>query len=176
MHLLPTPFPSVWRSALRAVALGVCVVLAMALAGCATPRKPALAADQQQWIGRLTLKVEDNPRLSFSAGFDLRGSARQGTLELVTPLGTTAALLAWSVAGARLQVPGEPMREAASVEALVRAATGTEVPIAVLFDWLAGQPTPALGWQVDLSQRGQGRLQARRQEPPAELRLVLDNR
>ena len=176
MHLLPTHFPSVWRSTLRGVALGLSVVLAIALAGCATSRKPPPPAGQPHWVGRLTLKVEDNPRLSFSAGFDLRGSAREGTLELATPLGNTAALLEWSAAGARLQVPGEPPRQAPSLEALVRAATGTEVPIAVLFDWLAGQPTPALGWQVDLSQRGQGRLQARRQQPPAELRLVLENR
>jgi len=123
----------------------------------------------------MSLKMEDDPRLSFSAGFDLRGSAREGTLELVTPLGSTAALLEWSAAGARLQVAGEPPRQGASLEALVLAATGTEVPIAALFDWLAGRPTTSTGWQVDLSQRGQGRLQAQRQQPPAELRLVLDN-
>ena len=176
MHLLPTPFPSAWRSTLRGLALGLSVVLAMALAGCATPRSPPSPAGQPHWVGRLTLKVENDPRLSFSAGFDLRGSAREGALELATPLGNTAALLDWSAAGARLQVPGEPPRRAASLEALVRAATGTDIPIAVLFDWLAGQPTVAPGWQVDLSQRAEGRLQARRQQPPAELRLVLDNR
>lgn len=152
------------------------MMVAMVLAGCATPRTPPPPPGQPHWIGRLTLKVEDDPRLSFSAGFDLRGSPREGSLELATPLGNTAALLEWSAAGARLQVAGEPPRQAASLEALVWAATGTEMPVAVLFDWLAGQPTPAPGWQVDLSQRGQGRLQARRQRPPAELRLVLDNR
>ncbi len=148
---------------------------AWALGGCASLRPAAVSAHLPHWSGRLALKVDDDPRQSFSAGFDLRGSPRQGALELMTPLGGTAALLEWSAAGARLQVPGEPPRQAASLEALVEAATGTAVPVAALFDWLEGRPTEVAGWQADLSQRDRGRLQARRLRPAADLRLVLDN-
>lgn len=162
------------RRRFAALSLPVMAVT-LALGGCASLRPPPGSAHLPHWSGRLSLKVDDDPRQSFSAGFDLRGSPRQGALELMTPLGGTAALLEWSAAGARLQVPGEPPRQAASLEALVEAATGTAVPVAALFDWLEGRPTEVAGWQADLSQRDRGRLQARRLRPAADLRLVLDN-
>ncbi len=163
------------RALLRSAAAGLGALAALSLAGCASLRAPSASTHLPHWSGRLSLKVGDDPRQSFSAGFDLSGSPRQGTLELMTPLGGTAALLEWSAAGARLQVPGERSREAPSLEALVEAALGTPVPVAALFDWLAGRPTEVAGWQADLSERPQGRLQARRLRPAAELRLVLDN-
>jgi outer membrane lipoprotein LolB len=54
--------------------------------------------------------------------------------------------------------------------------TGAALPVAALFDWLAGRAADVAGWQVDLSLREQGRLSARRDtpRPGAELRLVLD--
>jgi outer membrane lipoprotein LolB len=46
--------------------------------------------------------------------------------------------------------------------------------VAALFDWLAGVPSVADGWQVDLSGRTEGRLRARRlAAPAADLRIVL---
>ena len=122
----------------------------------------------------MSLQVEGEARQSFSAGFDLRGSPAAGSLELTTPLGSTAALLEWSADGARLRIPGEPVRMAPSLDELARQALGTPVPVAALFDWLDGRPTEALGWQADLSRQASGRLQARRLQPAAELRLVFD--
>ncbi len=154
------------------------LVLGLGLGGCATPRRPVPSADapERQWSGRLSLRVEDAPQQAVSAGFDLRGSARGGSLALTTPLGNTAALLEWSAQGARLRVPGEPARSAPSLDALVQSALGVSVPVAALFDWLEGKPTTAEGWQADLSQQARGRLVARRLKPPAELRLVFDAR
>jgi outer membrane lipoprotein LolB len=46
--------------------------------------------------------------------------------------------------------------------------------VAALFDWLAGFPSVADGWQADLSGRAEGRLRARRlTAPAADLRIVL---
>jgi outer membrane lipoprotein LolB len=46
--------------------------------------------------------------------------------------------------------------------------------VATLFDWLAGIPSVATGWQADLSGRAEGRLRARRlTAPAADLRIVL---
>ncbi len=147
----------------------------LALSGCASLRRPrAGEGTVRQWTGRMSLQVEGEARQSFSAGFELRGSAAAGSLELTTPLGGTAALLEWSGAGARLRIPGEPARSAPSLDELARQALGTSVPVAALFDWLDGRPTPVEGWQADLSRQASGRLQARRLQPPAELRLVLD--
>ena len=162
------------RRAFLLAATGLPLLAPALLAGCAAPpaRPPAPGA---HWSGRLALQVDGDAQRSFSAGFDLRGSPQEGELELTTPLGSTAARLQWAPGRARLQAPGQPERQAASLDELAAQATGTPLPVAALFDWLAGIPTPADGWQADLSQRAQGRLRARRLgTPAADLRLVLE--
>ena len=161
------------RLSLRAgaSALGLIALLA---AGCAAPPRRASEAEPR-WSGRLSVQVQGERGQSFSAGFDLRGSAQAGDLELRTPLGQTAAVLQWSPQGARLQAPGQAERRAASLDELILQVMGTPVPVAALFDWLAGTPTATQGWQADLSRRAQGRLHARRlASPAADLRLVLE--
>lgn len=146
--------------------------------GCATPRRvdESLREAGRYWSGRLALQVPDEPQQSFSAAFELRGSAREGELSLFTPLGSTAALLRWAPGQATLRSDGQPPREFPSLESLVREAVGADLPVAALFDWLVGIPTAVAGWQADLSQRDQGRLRARRltPTPQADLRVVLD--
>ena len=68
------------------------------------------------------------------------------------------------------------VRKYESVDALVTQATGSPLPVAALFDWLAGRNVPVPGWQADLSLLGEGRLRAQRISPPpvADLRVVLD--
>lgn len=161
------------RACLRAVAGSACV-LALTLSGCALtpPRRPAAGT---RWRGRLALQVQGGAEGSFSAGFDLSGSPAAGELELYTPLGGSAALLEWAPGRASLRVPGQPAREAASLDDLLAQALGTAIPVAALFDWLVGVPTLAAGWRADLSQHAAGRVQARRLETPAaDLRIVLE--
>jgi outer membrane lipoprotein LolB len=150
---------------------------ALLVGGCATPPRPAGPADAQSgpWSGRLALQVEDNQSQSFSAGFQLKGSARAGELALFNPLGGTLAVLSWAPGTATLRGNG-PAREFESVDALVAHVTGSAIPVAALFDWLRGANTPVPGWQADLTQLDQGRLRAQRLQPPppADLRLVLD--
>lgn len=149
----------------------------MVLAGCASPPKMTGPTDTQTgpWSGRLALAVEGNQSQSFSAGFELKGHAGAGDLTLFTPLGGTLAVLAWAPGSATLRSNGQT-REFPSVEALVAHATGSAIPVAALFDWLRGTDTPVPGWQADLSQLPQGRLRARRLDPPppADLRVVLE--
>lgn len=123
----------------------------------------------------MALQVQDKPGDSFSAGFELKGMVSAGELTLFTPLGGTAALLKWAPGEATLETGGQT-RRFESIDALVAAATGSPLPVAALFDWLAGTDTPVAGWQADLSGLREGRLQARRQVPApvADLRLVLD--
>jgi len=146
-------------------------------AGCASPPRTTAPADAATgpWSGRLALQVEDNQSQSFSAGFELKGSARAGELALHTPFGGTLAVLAWAPGSATLRANGQT-RDFESVDALVAHATGAAIPVAALFDWLRGIDTPVAGWQADLSLLGQGRLRAQRLEPPpqAELRVVLE--
>lgn len=154
------------------------VAAALLLQGCATPQRPAAPAGQEQVrtvSGRLALQVEERTSESFSASFELRGTAQAGELELFSPLGSTLARLGWGPAGATLAQGGQT-RQYASLEALAAAATGTPLPIGALFDWLAGVNTPVPGWQVDLSQVQQGRLHARRLQPlpAADLRVAFE--
>lgn len=157
------------RTLLHAVAAGS---LALALASCAAPMREA----GPRWSGRLALQVEGRPDLAFTAVFDLRGSPGVGELEFLTPLGGTAARLQWVPGQASLRIPGQPERAAASLDDLVRQAIGTTIPVAALFDWLAGIPAPAAGWEADLSERAAGRLRARRLAAPAtDLRVILES-
>lgn len=131
--------------------------------------------EPQLWRGRLALRVESEPPQSFFAGFELSGHAGQGELRLFSPLGTTLADLRWSPQSATLSNNGET-RQFESLDALATQATGTAIPIAALFQWLAGVQTGADGWSADLSQLDDGRLTARRTQPApaAELRLILE--
>jgi outer membrane lipoprotein LolB len=147
------------------------------LAGCATAPKPSGPAEASTgpWSGRLALQVQDKPAESFSAGFELKGSAQTGELSLYSPLGGMLALLDWQPGLATLRTGGEP-RQFPSVDSLVAHVVGEPIPVAALFDWLRGLDTRVPGWRADLSQLAQGRLSAKRLQPlpEADLRLVLE--
>jgi outer membrane lipoprotein LolB len=150
--------------------------VALAATGCAAPRSPEAAqAPGTNWSGRLALQVEGDASQSFSAAFELRGAPQAGDLTLFSPLGGTLAALAWSPGSATLRTGGQE-RQFSSLEALAAAATGAPLPVAALFDWLAGRNTPVPGWQADLSQLAEGRLRARRTDPQpaADLRIALE--
>lgn len=162
---------------LRRAALALVSGAGLFIAGCAQPAR----VEQHDgitvavWQGRLALQVQDQPSQSFSAGFELRGRAEAGELTLYNPLGGTLAALQWAPGSAILR-SGDQVRRFDSIDALVAGATGTAIPVANLFDWLAGNNTPVAGWAADLSQLPQGRLSARRFAPPpaADLRVALE--
>lgn len=151
------------------------------IAGCAVPTRATDSKHPETtpWHGRLAVQVEADaahtPAQSFSAGFELTGSALAGELTLYTPLGNTAAALTWSPQTAVLRTNGD-VRYFDSLESLIKQAVGTEIPVAALFAWLSGDNLIVAGWHADLSQQANGKITARRTEPlpQAELRLVLD--
>lgn len=145
--------------------------------GCAslpTPRTDAVTGPVRN--GRLALSVQDQPQASFSAQFELRGSPQAGELSLLSPLGSALARLHWSPGDALLEAAGRAPQRFDSLDAMLAQVSGTPLPVAALFDWLEGRPTPVPGWEPDLSGLDAGRLRARRLDPPpqAELRVVLE--
>ena len=147
------------------------------IAGCATPIKSTGNFDpENHWQGRIAIKVLSTPPQAFSADFELDGQGEAGTLALFSPLGTTVAQMEWAPGLAQLRNGGE-LRTFDSLSALAQQATGTELPVAALFDWLRGTATTAPGWEADLSQLTEGRLLARRKTdsaPAVELRILLE--
>jgi outer membrane lipoprotein LolB len=150
------------------------LTLALMATGCASPRLSATDANAY-WSGRMAIEVLKEPPETLSAGFELQGSAQTGEMVLLSPIGTTLAVLKWSTQGAQL-TQGQQQIESSNLQSLGAQLTGTELPIAALFEWLAGRPADASGWQVDLSGHAQGKITAQRQQPApgAFLRVVLD--
>jgi outer membrane lipoprotein LolB len=164
-----------WPSPLeRRAWLGLLSVSLLSLIGCATPR-PQPSDPTAFWSGRLALQLQSTPPQNWSASFELQGSAEQGQLVLLSPIGTTLARLSWTPQSALLE-QGEDKTASNSLQSLSQRLTGTDLPIAALFEWLAGKAADAPGWQVDLSAHSQGRLTARRNTPAPEtvLRILLD--
>lgn len=110
---------------------------------------------------------------SYFAGFELSGQASLGQMRLLSPLGQTLASLHWSPQGARLE-KGDEVRHFESVAAMTAALTGQAIPLQALFDWLEGRATPVSGWDVNLAERAQGKITAKRRLPPAELKVILN--
>jgi outer membrane lipoprotein LolB len=167
-----------------AIAALCCFFAIFFMAGCASQKRTGSQNSlyPENWRGRLAVRVQADPSQgqtrdqAFSAEFDLHGNAQQGDLLFYTPLGSTAAVIHWEPGKAELLTNGEP-RTFTDLNRLIRELLGTEVPIESLFLWLAGKRQDTAGWQVDLTDKAQGKITARRLEPPpvAELKLILEN-
>jgi outer membrane lipoprotein LolB len=128
--------------------------------------------------GRLSLRVASDPPQSLYAVFNLNGDAQTGELTLSTPLGSTIAQLSWTPKSAVL-TSNNQTKTYSSTNELIENATGTALPLSALLDWLAGQDTPVVGWDIDLSlmkNEEQKRLIAKRTFPlpAADLRIIVD--
>lgn len=150
----------------------------LAFMGCATQNRPLATQGTmlaQEWQGRISVSVQNNPPTAMSAGFLLRGNAVQGELDLYSPLGTTLAALQWSPQSVRL-LQGQTSEHFESLDQLTEKTTGATLPIEAIFGWLRGHPLSAQGWQADLTNVSQGRLTAHRTAPLPEvtLRIKLD--
>ncbi|OJU89824.1 MAG: hypothetical protein BGO13_02180 [Burkholderiales bacterium 66-5] len=144
------------------------------LAACAQPPR-TLPEGNDTWRGRLALQVDDNSAQSFSAAFELQGDPSRGALTVFNPLGNVLARLTWQPGKAVLD-DGKAQRQSASLAALTRELTGSELPVMALFEWLHGRETRIAGWHTDLSALGSGRIVATRLQPlpRAVLRIVLE--
>lgn len=153
--------------------------LVLWLAACATNPTPSQSVAQvssdKQWQGRISVTVLSDPPRNMSSGFSLVGDARQGELNLFSPLGTTLATLQWNPTTTQW-LQGSQQHRYDSIAHLTEETTGAALPMDAMFDWLQGHATASPGWQADLSAIDQGALVARRisPEPLVVLRIKLD--
>lgn len=164
--------------------LGVAVT---SLVGCANRPPPAVSATAL--AGRMILQIgatPSQPARQWSAGFELRGTAHAGELDLTSPLGTLVAQARWQPGVVELSQGGERLRFD-SLPDLARQLLGETVPLEALFDWLRGRPEPQAphevtnagfvqqGWAVDLTGLASGAFTAKRtSEPTITLRARLE--
>lgn len=153
--------------------MGWLVLCALWLAGCAQPM-PSAPVEENSWNGRIALQIDGQASQSFSAMFELRGTAQAGGLVLLSPFGNRIAQLDWKDGHAQL-VSGQDTRTSDSLDTLLQDVTGTRIPVTALFSWLKGTQASATGWQADLTGIVDGRLTARRDDPQptATLRIAL---
>ena len=172
--------------------------LALLLQACATHAPPLPG---HVYAGRLAVRSDAGaaqPARAMSGQFELSGNASSGQLILTSPLGVTVARARWSDPRGATGEPSDIELEAnggsahyPTLEAMMQQAIGDQLPLAAMFDWLAGRPWPGapvtrapgglafdqLGWHVDQSQFAADRLiDAQRVDPPPTLhvRVKLD--
>ena len=173
---MPSPFGAIaspLTGTLRHRWMGWLVLCALWLAGCAQPM-PSAPVEENSWNGRIALQIDGQASQSFSAMFELRGTAQAGGLVLLSPFGNRIAQLDWKDGHAQL-VSGQDTRTSDSLDTLLQEVTGTRIPVTALFSWLKGTQASATGWQADLTGIADGRLTARRDDPQptATLRIAL---
>jgi outer membrane lipoprotein LolB len=187
--------PSVRAVSVRAASAALLTAAAALLQACVS-HPPPLAG--QVYSGRLAVRTDAaaaQEAHAVSGQFELSGNASSGQLVLTSPLGTTVARARWSRPEGGL---GEPSlieleadgttRRYATLDEMMQRAIGDQLPLAAMFDWLAGRPWPAaaarraadgpsfaqLGWQVDLSRfAASGLISATRSAPPPTLHVLV---
>jgi len=141
----------------------------LALVGaCANAPKPPRDAF---WQGRMSLTVHLTPVQHVAAAFELEGNATQGELTLFSPLGHPSLVLRWSPGQAQWLQNGQT-RSFASLSEMTQAATGTDLPMDALFEWLAGRDLAVPGWTLKRSGSA-GRWSAQRSQPAPAVTLTV---
>ena len=115
------------------------------LGACTLPPQPPRDAF---WQGRMSLTVHQTPVQHVSAAFELEGNANKGELTLFSPLGHASLALRWSPGLAEWLQNGKT-RSFASLSEMTQAATGTDLPLTALFEWLAGRDLAVPGWTIE---------------------------
>jgi outer membrane biogenesis lipoprotein LolB len=199
--MTPAPASFASRRRFNLHAIGLSALALMGITGCATPGgAPASGTDStsnppRQWRGRFQLLTPQRqsgrfilshhpagpggPAGGLSGGWARGRTAERFELELLTPLGSTAALLVASQGMASLDLSDGRRFEATSLEQLTNDTLGWTVPLQQLPGWLGqlerGETIEHPAWRVGVEQTeplrlflaGPGQVQ---------LRLLLDAR
>lgn len=138
------------------------------LGACTLP--PQLPRDAF-WQGRMSLTVHQTPVQHVSAAFELEGNANEGELTLFSPLGHASLVLRWSPGLAQWLQNGQT-RKFANLSEMTQAATGTDLPLTALFEWLAGRDLAVPGWTIERTGSA-GPWSAKRHQPEPAVTLMV---
>ena len=133
------------RSRRRARAPGAALLVAVLLAGCATPRAPEVpeADGTRAWNGRFAatwMLAGAAPQEDRASGrFQLRALGDATEMEIVSPFGQTLMRASARPGLATIETADGRSHQAANPQALTEALLGWRVPIERLPRWLAGE-------------------------------------
>lgn len=119
----------------------------------------------------MSLTVHQTPVQHVAAAFELEGNPTQGELTLFSPLGHASLVLRWSPGQAQWMQNGQT-RQFVSLAEMTQAATGTDLPLDALFDWLDGRDSAAPGWIVERSGSAKA-WSAKRSQPAPAVTLMI---
>ncbi len=140
------------------------------------PQTPGTALPQTPTplpqAGRLSVVIQTDPVQQMIADFELEGDAQQGELRLFGPFGSSIAVLQWEP-GRAVLIEGERRRVVRSIDWLIERVTGAALPVALIFDWLAGRPVRSDDWEVSPRDRPNAPLRATRLQPLPRIELTL---
>ncbi|ATF86335.1 lipoprotein localization protein LolB [Burkholderia gladioli] len=170
-------------------------------AGTATPGADVITTQAAHaYTGRFAVRYDDRlgkPQNVYG-NFAWQETGNAITLELRSPLGQTLAIVRSSPLNASLEMPGRAPRSATDVGQLMRDALGFALPLDGLRYWMLPQPSPSTpadvvresgtqikqirqdGWTIDYLAyadapvTGVKRLNLTREDPPLDIKLVLD--
>src|SRR5438132_1472646 len=120
--------------------LVACTELAPRVEGVRGPAAPLWTSFEVS--GRIAVRSEDD---AFSGNFAWRHSPDADSIDLLSPLGQTAARLSRDAAGIRFQSGDGHSLQAPDWEALTQRALGWSLPVAGLSYWMQGVPAPNTG-------------------------------
>lgn len=164
-------------------------------AGPAAPSADAITTQAAHaYTGRFAVRYEDRlgkPQNVYG-NFAWQETGNAITLELRSPLGQTFAIVRSSPQNASLEMPGRAPRNATDVGQLMRDTLGFALPLDGLRYWMLLPPSPPDvvresgkqirqdGWTIDYLAYadapaiGVKRLNLTREDPPLDIKLVLD--
>ncbi len=125
-----------------------------------------------QYAGRISVTIQSEPQQHLNAEVELTGDATQGELKVYGPFGSLLAILQWQPERAVL-IEGERRRTVKNIDWLIERVTGAPLPVALIFDWLAGRPVRNDDWSVEPRTNPQAPLRATRLQPLPRIELIL---
>jgi outer membrane lipoprotein LolB len=160
------------------------------------------AQTSRAYHGRFAVQYDDQNGQQRNAygNFDWQENGDTVTLQLRSPLGQTLAVVTSSPAAATLELPNRHPLTADNVSTLMQNALGFALPVEGLRYWLQPSPAPTSraqtvpdpqhesrlkeirqdGWTIDYlayadaPATGVKRINLTRQQPPLDIKLVLD--
>ena len=136
------------------------------------PLTPTPLLGGHAYSGRISITIQSGPMQHMTAEFELQGDARNGELKLYGPFGGLFAVLQWAPDRAVL-IEGERRRSVRSIDWLIERVTGAPLPVALIFDWLAGRQVRNDDWSVAPRDNLQAPLRATRLQPLPRIELVV---